>query len=84
MRDAWTDEVLDPIEDLLKKWADRGDDELVNTVRPAWRANAGLTDGWADVLDALGAALRSSSLPPDEAATIGKVADRVERAILRR
>ena len=84
MSDAWRDDVLSPVEDLLQRWTNRGDEHLVNTVLPAWRSNAGLTDGWADVLDALRSVLAAKELPPDEAATLGRVADRIERAILRK
>ena len=84
MSDAWRDEVLNPIEDVLQRWANRGDEHLVKTLLPAWRSNAGLTDGWAAVLEALRSVLATEGLRPDEAATIARVADRVERAIFRK
>jgi len=43
-----------------------------------------LTDGWATVLEALRSVLATEGLRPDEAATIARVADRVERAIFRK
>ena len=84
MSDGWRKSVLNPIEHLLQRWADRGDEHLVARLLPAWRSNAGLTDGWVDVLDALRSITAAGVLPPDEAAIVAEVASRVERAILRK
>lgn len=81
MATAWQESVVDPIEALLGVWEERGDTAAVSALLPAWRANAGLTDGWYDVLAAMRAVPQVATLAPDEAATLAKVADRIEAAL---
>jgi hypothetical protein len=83
MPDPWFDEVVNPIERLLERWQHRGDVDSVNALLPAWRSNFGLTDGWAEVLAVLRSLEERGELPPDEVATITKVAERVARAVNR-
>jgi hypothetical protein len=80
----WQQSVLDPIEALIGEWEERGESAAVSTLLPAWRANAGLTDGWWDVLDAMHAVPDVANLPPEERATLEAVADRIEAALRNR
>jgi hypothetical protein len=80
----WQESVLDPIEALLGRWEERDESAAVSTLLPAWRANAGLTDGWWDVLNALHAMPDVANLPPEEQETLNAVADRIETALRNR
>lgn len=84
MTTEWQRSVLDPVEALIGLWAERGEREAVATLLPVWRANAGLTDGWQDVLAAMRAVPLRVSLPDDEAETLASAADRIESALRNR
>jgi hypothetical protein len=77
----WQRDVLDPIESLIGTWEKRGERDAVATLVPAWRANAGLTDGWHDVLATMRAVPSRIALPDEELATLSRVADRIEIAL---
>jgi hypothetical protein len=81
MESDWQTSVVDPIEALLQRWRKRGDSEALETLLPAWRGNAGLTDGWNAVLEALTATLDTDHLPSDEAEVVTAVAARIALAL---
>lgn len=65
----------------MRRWEERGESDAVATLLPAWRANAGLTDGWQDVLAAMRAVSERVALPHGEAVTLEGVARRIELAL---
>lgn len=77
---SWATEVIDPMEELLARWEQRRDVAL-GWILPAWRANSGLTDGWADVLQAINAAAESCFLPGPERLVLRGVADTISGAL---
>ncbi len=76
-------DVLSEVSRLVDAWCDRRELKLLATFLPAWVGNNGLTDGWADVLDALASVRASRLLPDDEAAMIERLMVAVERAVYR-
>jgi hypothetical protein len=71
------------IESLIDEWCERRDLRPLATVLPAYTGNNGLTDGWADLMDALRTLSASSYLPPDEQQTVERVLVLVEQAVYR-
>lgn len=80
----WQRSVLDPVEAAYRAVEERDESDAVATLLPTRRANAGLTDGWQDVLAALRALSRHVVLPDDEAVTLAEVAARIEMALRNR
>jgi hypothetical protein len=76
-------DVLNEVSRLIDAWCDRRELKLLATLLPSWLSNNGLTDGWADVLDALRALRASRALPQDEADTIERLIGAVERVVYR-
>lgn len=84
MATEWQESVLDPVEALIGRWEERGESAAMATLLPAWRANAGLTDGWHEVLAAMRQVPQRVALPEDEAATLDRAAKRIEAALRNR
>lgn len=76
-------DVLTDVSTLIDAWCDRRELRALARLLPAWLANNGLTDGWADVLDALRAIRADQRLPDDEAAVVERSIAAVERAVYR-
>jgi hypothetical protein len=51
---GWQKDVLEPVEGLVERWTAEGNEAALAALLPGWRGNNGLTDGWFDVLAALG------------------------------
>ena len=58
--------VNDDIRVLVDRWCDRRDLAALAGLLPAWLANDGLTDGWADLAAALRTMSGSPNLPQAE------------------
>jgi hypothetical protein len=74
-------DVLVDLSTLIDAWCDRHELRALARVLPAWLANNGLTDGWADVLDALRTIRANERLPDDEVAVVERSIAAVERAV---
>lgn len=58
---------LEQLQSLIERWCDRREYRALSEVLPAWINNNGLTDGWAELHDALKRCYASStSLPSEE------------------
>lgn len=84
MPSDWNEQVIQPVEHLLRVWQERGDKLPLDGLLPVWRANNGLTDGWSEAVGALRAVASSCFLPGEERALLQDVADRIESAVRNR
>jgi len=75
--------VYGPLGRLVDRWCERRDLGHLAAVLPAYVYNFGLTDGWADLMEALRVVRSSETLPSDERAEIERVLRIVERAVYR-
>ena len=75
------DYVNQQIEALVNKWCDRRELAALATLLPAWVHNYGLTDGWADLRDALGRVRDHQQLPKAERDLLKKLWIQVDVAI---
>ena len=76
-------DVLLEVSGLIDAWCDRRELDLLPRLLPAWVSNNGLTDGWADVLDALKSLRGRPSLLGGEADIVERAIIDVERAVYR-
>ena len=76
-------DVLLEVSSLVDAWCDRRELDLLARLLPAWVSNNGLTDGWADVLDALKSLRGRPALLGAEADVIERSIVDVERAVYR-
>ena len=76
--------VDDPIARLVDGWCERRAFGPLACLLPAYISNNGLTDGWADVMDALRTLRSSRQLPDDEQREIERLVVLVERMVYRR
>jgi hypothetical protein len=76
-------DVLLEVSGLIDAWCDRRELELLARLLPAWVSNNGLTDGWADVLDALKSLRGRPSLLGGEADIVERTIIDVEQAVYR-
>lgn len=78
-------EFFDRLKVLLERWSDRRAFDPLARVLPAYVAFNGLTDGWADILDALKAvrAFDSNALIEPESATLNDLIRAAEKVVFR-
>jgi hypothetical protein len=81
---AFATQVTEPIGRLVDQWCTRRELRPLAILLPAWTANGGMTDQWADVLDALIAVRDRGRLPDDERAVVERAIPVLERAVGRR
>jgi hypothetical protein len=84
MTDAAEHPVNGPLLRMIEAWCDRRDLRHLAILLPAYTSNAGLTDDWARVMEAL-YDLRASrvALPEDELAEVERLIPLVERMVHR-
>jgi hypothetical protein len=76
-----TDEPLAILERLIDGWCERRTLRVLATVLPAYTSLNGLTDGCADLVDALRTVRADGDLPAEEAAAVERVVIAVENAL---
>lgn len=57
---------LERLQSLIERWCDRREYRALAEVLPAWIGNNGLTDGWAELHDALKRCYAFSKHLPEE------------------
>lgn len=77
-------DVNETLDRLIGSWCERRELKALSLVLPAWLANGGLTDQWADLMDALDMLTERRVLPDDEQAEVERVAALVRRIVYRR
>lgn len=75
--------VNGPLNTLIEAWCDRRELRPLALFLPAYTANAGLTDDWARVLEALYDLRARGRLPEAEAAEVERVIPLVEQMVYR-
>ena len=83
MTNADGDPVYGPLAELVDAWCERKDLGPLSTLLPAYTSNNGLTDGWADLLEALRILRGSHRLPAHEHAEVERLVVVVERIVYR-
>ena len=83
MSDAAEHPVNAPIARLVDAWCERRELGALATLLPSYVSNNGLTDGWAELLDALRTLRGSRRLPSEEHAEIERLVVLVERMVYR-
>ena len=73
-----------PLERLIDAWCERRDIRPLALLLPAYTSNAGLTDDWARVMEALHDLRADGRLPEAEQAEIERLVPLVERMVYRR
>ena len=75
--------VYGPLSRLVDVWCERRDLGHLAALLPAYVYNFGLTDGWADLMEALRTIRAQRNLPDDEQAEIERLVVIVEKAVYR-
>jgi hypothetical protein len=75
--------VNGPISRLVDAWCERRDLGALAVILPAYTSNNGLTDGWADVMEALRTLRGSRRLPENEQRQIEELVVVVEKMVYR-
>lgn len=75
--------VNGPLARLIDVWCERGELGALAVLLPAYTSNNGLTDGWAEVMEALRTLRGSRRLPDDERQQIEALVVIVERMVYR-
>ena len=75
--------VNGPLSRLIETWCDRRALGALAVVLPAYTSNNGLTDGWADVMDALRSLRATRELPAEEQAEVERLVVLVEQMVYR-
>ena len=75
--------VNGPLNALIETWCDRRDLRPLALLLPAYTANAGLTDDWARVLEALYDLRARGRLPEQERSEVERIIPLVERMVYR-
>ena len=75
--------VNGPLNALIEAWCDRRDLRPLALLLPAYTSNFGLTDGWAEVMEALYDLRARGRLPDDEEAEVERIIRIVERMVYR-
>ena len=81
--EEYGDSINGPLERLIDAWCDRRDLRPLALVLPAFTSNNGLTDDWANLMEALRSLRAARCLPDDEQALLEQVLNLVEKAIFR-
>lgn len=83
MQETDEDPVNGPLLRLIDAWCDRRDLAHLALLLPAFTSNNGLTDGWADLMEALRDLRATRRLPAAEQAEVERLLPLVERAVYR-
>jgi hypothetical protein len=75
--------IDEQINELVDRWCDRRDLWALRRILSGWPRVSGLTDEWAQLMEALRSLQEDRRLPPDELATIERVLVDVERIVYR-
>ena len=84
MSEAAEHPVNGPLERLIGAWCDRRDLRPLALLLPAYTSNAGLTDDWARLMEALYDLRSRGRLPQDEQAEVERLVPIVEHMVYRR
>ena len=80
-----TSDPNEAIQALVEAWCDRREYWALACVLPAWTANNGLTDGWAELRDALRHAYgMAANLPAAERETLKAISVDIDVALCHR
>ena len=83
MQDDAEHPIYGPLRVLVDRWCERRDLGALATLLPAYLSNNGLTDGWAELLEALRRLRHSYPLPDDELDVIHRLVVDVEGMVYR-
>jgi hypothetical protein len=75
--------VYGPLSRMVDAWCERRDLGHLAALLPAYVYNFGLTDGWAELAEALRTIRAQRNLPDDEQAEIERLVVLVERVVYR-
>ena len=75
--------IDDQVKELVDRWCDRRDLRALRTILSGWPRVSGLTDEWAQLMEALRSLRADRRLPEDELATIERLVVEVERIVYR-
>jgi hypothetical protein len=77
-------DVPQELQRLIDDWCDRREYRALSIVLPAWLANDGLTDGWAEVAAAVRSAYAlARGLPDDERELLKQLWVQLDSAVRR-
>ncbi len=76
--------VNGPLERLIDTWCERRELRPLALLLPAYTSNAGLTDDWARVMEALYDLRARGRLPEEEQREVERLIPLVEKAVYRR
>jgi hypothetical protein len=80
-----SEEPTKELEALISGWCDRREFGALAYTLPAWIGNNGLTDGWAELRDALRHTYAMCNhLPPDERDTLKRIYVAIDVALRNR
>jgi hypothetical protein len=74
-------QVNEEIQALVDRWCQRRDLPALAGILPAWLANNGMTDGWADLAAALHAMSGRRHLPQEEREQLKRLYVAVDSAV---
>jgi hypothetical protein len=77
-------EANESIRGLVDAWCERRELKALSMILPDWLGNGGMTDQWADLMDALDRLSQRKLLPPDEQTEVERVHGIVRRIVYRR
>lgn len=77
------DPVDEQIQQLVERWCDRRDLSSLRTILSGWPRVSGLTDEWAQLMEALTSLRAAHTLPEDEQQVVERLVMDVERIVYR-
>jgi hypothetical protein len=83
MSESTENPVYGPLSRLVEAWCDRRELRPLAMVLPAYISNGGLTDGWADLMEALYDVRARGGLPPEEQSEVERLVPIVEQIVYR-
>jgi hypothetical protein len=80
------DEIFKDVEGLTNAWCDRRCLNALRFILQGWPLSSGLTDDWAQLLDALKSVRASAKheLTPQELEVVGQLIPSIEKIVYRR
>ncbi|HET6811901.1 MAG TPA: hypothetical protein VFH50_12905 [Acidimicrobiales bacterium] len=75
--------IDDQVKELVDRWCDRRDLSALRTILSGWPRVSGLTDEWAQLMEALRSLRADRHLPEDELAIIERLVVEVEQIVYR-
>lgn len=75
--------VNSPLRTLIDEWCERRELKSLSVLLPAYTSNNVLTDGWAEVMEALRTLRAIHGLPQNEQAEISRLLILVEQLVYR-